>query len=273
MHESTGLQQGSFETQQARPGDCGCRRCGSSRGDFKRPKSTKLKKSVLEKGLDACKESKPKAVRIKDPAARFGGRSAAARRPPDYSSGSSSQDAPATSDAGSDASVVPFPDDPPTCGGGGLGGSGAPEAPGGEGDPIVAPGDPVVAPGGPGVASGDPIVAPGGEDRIDDDDARLHDEERQRRLPAMRVGVTSCSLGEDLGLIKLQLYNGSMVAVCPLGGTELVDGIRVPKAHGPGICHLFRQQTKKPLGLLGAWLRCCHDFEDQKENAPPQCSR
>ena len=73
-------------------------------------------------------------------------------------------------------------------------------------------------------------------------------------------------LPDGMGKIKLEVKRRRFGAHGPLGGTEEVDGIRVPRLHGPGACRLNRVKAKRPLGLMGAWCGCADDFPDQRSH-------
>ena len=76
--------------------------------------------------------------------------------------------------------------------------------------------------------------------------------------------IVTWDLPHSMGRIKFEKHRERFGAHCPLGGTDIVDGVHVPRPHGPGACRLNRVAWKHPAGLFGAWLLCADEFPDQQ---------
>jgi hypothetical protein len=184
--------------------------------------------SELERGLRNCRETSdmPSRVRIKDPSRHFGRIKSTLgikRARPDYSSGSSSgSDSVHSHESEAIAPATPEGPAPAT-----------PQSP----PPLPAPMTPVLE-GAPGAA---PELA---EDGV-----------RPAVVEPVRVGVDTWHLPGNSGMLKFSRNNRLLAAHCPFGGTELIDGVRHAKPHGPGPCRLNRHCDKAPIGMLGRWLQ------------------
>ena len=185
--------------------------------------------STLEKGLQALKGQTKRSVsgslaRRRAPSAALG-----ARRGPeivDYSSASGSS----SSNDGSDDSriLAPFPESNPV----------PPPAV----EPVPPPAVEPVPP--PAVDQSPPPEVPW--------------------APPVRRGVDTwiVPLSMGGGFLKQSYNHGrwQLAAHCPLGGSDMLDGVRVPRPHGPGPCRLNAATSKSPIGLLASWLLCASTF-------------
>ena len=46
----------------------------------------------------------------------------------------------------------------------------------------------------------------------------------------------------------------------------MLDGVSVPRPHGPGPCRLNAVTSKSPIGLLASWLLCADTFSSQSDH-------
>ena len=46
----------------------------------------------------------------------------------------------------------------------------------------------------------------------------------------------------------------------------MLDGVSVPRPHGPGPCRLNAATSKSPIGLLASWLLCASTFSSQEDH-------
>ena len=95
------------------------------------------------------------------------------------------------------------------------------------------------------------------------------DKKEKDKGPHGHVGpdeIVTWHLPDGQGTIKLEKARKRFGAHCPLGGVEIIGGVRVPRAHGPGPCRLNRVAAKHPLGLLGAWCVVADDYLDARSH-------
>ena len=90
------------------------------------------------------------------------------------------------------------------------------------------------------------------------------------RAPPVRRGVDTwiVPLSMGGGFLK-RSYNGGrwqLAAHCPLGGCDMLDGVSVPRPHGPGLCRLNAVTSKSPIGLFASWLLCASTFSSQEDH-------
>ena len=46
----------------------------------------------------------------------------------------------------------------------------------------------------------------------------------------------------------------------------MLDGVSVPRPHGPGLCRLNAVTSKSPIGLLASWLLCASTCSSQEDH-------
>ena len=90
------------------------------------------------------------------------------------------------------------------------------------------------------------------------------------RAPPVRRGVDTwiVPLSMGGGFLKRSYNRGrwQLAAHCPLGGSDMLDGVSVPRPHGPGPCRLNAATSKSPIGLLASWLLCASTFSSQEDH-------
>ena len=113
---------------------------------------------------------------------------------------------------------------------------------------------------------GSDVSSPGTSEDEDPRDG-AEDQAANRAAPPGRPGVDVWNI-PHLGTLRYQRQANRRIlgAHCPLGGSERVDGVWIPRPHGPGPCRLNRVISKRPVGFLGAWLNCRGDYASQQDH-------